>query len=463
MTTPTTNLDRRRRLARRLVLSLVLGVVATLALCLLFSFRSSAQERTQWRHILERPDRLGRARLDKSWGKTILEWAPLRADQITAFQNSGGSHVADLRVGNVWPPTWSAYWDEEQFRTADQLQETCTEIAIGWPLRAFRCSYATPRVRPPSPPPVIGGWLLPRALVARGMGGIVSEPRAVPFRPIWSGLVLNTLTFAAGAFAVLSLIAFRPRAMDTLTIAGHPRVFQRPSRVGILVSVALGICTSFATAVLLPMTLRRHTVTAHCTTQTYTFEARDIFWKQRTIRLSEEALVEINISTPRGFDAELARLDFSTDPARRKRGPRDEIDGGGPATFSSTETGWPFACLWGARWHSSGIQPMREALNLVEVPKSRWLGWAINRGLTPMPTRPIPLGWFLNTLIYSLAWLCLLMMLGAARRGRRHRRGQCVRCVYDRRGTPLDAPCPECGHVPRVTCRRHDAPALDEQ
>src|SRR5687767_10862151 len=99
MTTPMTNPSRRRRLARRLVLSLVFGFLGTLALCLLFSYRSSAQERTQWQHILVVPERLSSVRLDKSLGKTLLQWAPLREEHVATFQRSGGTSLGDLKVG----------------------------------------------------------------------------------------------------------------------------------------------------------------------------------------------------------------------------------------------------------------------------------------------------------------------------------------------------------------------------
>ncbi len=462
MTTPTTKPDHCRRLAKRLAFSVVLGFMSTLALCLLFSYRSSAQERTQWQHILVLPERLSSVRLDRSLGKTMLQWAPLRGDHVTAFQRSGGTGLGDLKVGNEAPPVWSAFWDDEQFRAADPSLDKRYEIAVGWPWRAFRCMYVTHRPRLPIPTPPIGGWFLPTAVVDRGPTDIVGEIRAVPFLPIWSGLLLNILTCAAGAFALLSLIALRPRAVNIPARPGRPRLLQRPSRAGVLVCAVLGICTSVATAVVLPMALRSRIVRARCTTQPYTYETRDLFWKHRTIHYLEGEH-KISASNAREFDAELARLEFSTDPSRHKRGPRDDFDAGGPAAFISTETGWPFTCLWGARWHTIGIQPMRETLNLVEVPKSRWQGWAINRELTSMPTRPLPLGWILNTLIFSLVWLGVLMILGGARRRRRHRRGLCPFCAYDRRATPPDSPCPECGRLAAVTLQRHTAPTATEQ
>jgi hypothetical protein len=50
--------------------------------------------------------------------------------------------------------------------------------------------------------------------------------------------------------------------------------------------------------------------------------------------------------------------------------------------------------------------------------------------------------WMLMALVGTPCWLALGR---AARTLRRRRRGQCVRCGYNRRGLATDSPCPECG------------------
>ena len=76
-----------------------------------------------------------------------------------------------------------------------------------------------------------------------------------------------------------------------------------------------------------------------------------------------------------------------------------------PATFISTRTGWPFACLWGASWQT-GDEPA-STVHLASVPRLQGLAGVLARGVDPMPTRPVWNGWALNTLIFSCAWWCI--------------------------------------------------------
>ena len=61
---------------------------------------------------------------------------------------------------------------------------------------------------------------------------------------------------------------------------------------------------------------------------------------------------------------------------------------------------------------------------------------------TTLPLRPIWTGFALNTILYAV----LLRLPFALRRLIRRRRGLCVKCAYDLRGTDHKA-CPECGHT----------------
>ncbi len=66
-----------------------------------------------------------------------------------------------------------------------------------------------------------------------------------------------------------------------------------------------------------------------------------------------------------------------------------------------------------------------------------------------LPLRPIWIGVAVNTVFYAaLLWLLLTASL-RTRRLIRKRRGECVRCGYDLRGT-TDIICSECGHEIRA-------------
>lgn len=63
-----------------------------------------------------------------------------------------------------------------------------------------------------------------------------------------------------------------------------------------------------------------------------------------------------------------------------------------------------------------------------------------------LPYQPLWTGLVMNTLIYSLAWVALLLGPAMLRRWLRRRRGLCERCGYDLRNV-AHARCPECGHT----------------
>lgn len=67
---------------------------------------------------------------------------------------------------------------------------------------------------------------------------------------------------------------------------------------------------------------------------------------------------------------------------------------------------------------------------------------------THLPIKPIWPGFIANSLIYS--WLFMLGQLEiiSLRKRRRRKRGLCIKCAYDLRGT-AHVVCPECGIVPK--------------
>ncbi len=81
---------------------------------------------------------------------------------------------------------------------------------------------------------------------------------------------------------------------------------------------------------------------------------------------------------------------------------------------------------------------------------SEWLverGWedtAIRYGDEVLPLAPIWPGFVINTLFYAaILWLLTLGPF-TARRLIRRKRGRCIKCGYDLRGTEHEV-CPECG------------------
>jgi hypothetical protein len=66
----------------------------------------------------------------------------------------------------------------------------------------------------------------------------------------------------------------------------------------------------------------------------------------------------------------------------------------------------------------------------------------------PIPLQLLWVGFAINTIFYGvLLWLAMLGLL-RARRVRRRKRGLCIKCGYDLRGTEHEV-CPECGATTR--------------
>ena len=103
--------------------------------------------------------------------------------------------------------------------------------------------------------------------------------------------------------------------------------------------------------------------------------------------------------------------------------------------------GWPARSLW-SHWYliDPGDSPPIEGSEGSINPLKPW------RGFVPraLPTRPIWPGFAINTIFYAaILWLLTLGPF-TARRIIRHKRGHCIKCGYDLRGTS-EGGCPECG------------------
>ena len=116
--------------------------------------------------------------------------------------------------------------------------------------------------------------------------------------------------------------------------------------------------------------------------------------------------------------------------------------------------GWPWLSLW-VSFHE--IRPSGTT-GTTKVAVERWTGLAVSSGaklLDPpkaLPLIPIWPGFAINTIFYAaILWLLTLGPF-TARRIIRRRRGHCIKCGYDLRGT-YDGGCPECGWRREATSR----------
>ncbi len=64
-----------------------------------------------------------------------------------------------------------------------------------------------------------------------------------------------------------------------------------------------------------------------------------------------------------------------------------------------------------------------------------------------LPLHPVWLGLVANACFYGVILWSVSVVPGVIKRARRLRRGACVRCGYDLRGSAPGAPCPECGNA----------------
>jgi hypothetical protein len=398
-----------------------MGVVATLALCVLFSFRSSAAQRAVSLNVLTSSGAPTVVGHDRSLGKSIVTWAPLRDAERAAFESTGTHGPAKIPAGTTAPPGWSSFWNAAEFAAAAASTGTPyahvrLDIAVGWPFRAFVCTTGpadTGRVRHGVPLAFMGA--------DRGVGHLLAEPRALPLRPVWAGLAGNVAFYSLASYALLICATVRARRVARLPL--RP---PTPARRRVTACALLGVTTAACTAILFPLTVRERSVTSASTTRPGAYLTRDIFWTRRSARLSPDELATLTPATARDFDRVLAALAYSNDPARHARQARPQavdtpdllgpaLPAPGPTMFTSTTTGWPFTCLWGASWQTGEEPAGRVAL--ADVPALAGVAGIINRGVAPIPTRFLWLGWGANSAVFSLAWWSSCALVRRSRAG----------------------------------------------
>ena len=110
-----------------------------------------------------------------------------------------------------------------------------------------------------------------------------------------------------------------------------------------------------------------------------------------------------------------------------------------------TEIGWPRRI--------AAIEASYELHELLSAPFARFVsaehnGWTIAG--QPMPKAILWRGFAVNTSVYTFGWCVLILLPGIIRRSIRRKRGRCINCGYDLRGTSGvnsggGGVCSECG------------------
>lgn len=114
--------------------------------------------------------------------------------------------------------------------------------------------------------------------------------------------------------------------------------------------------------------------------------------------------------------------------------------------------GWPAIAMWGGFEVNQSIENsvyvghLGAAKHAVLSPK--YLDGEFRSDWTRVyPLMPIWKGFIINTVFYATLWLIVFLAIvgpGILRRTLRHRRGNCIQCGYDLRGSRPDQ-CSECG------------------
>ncbi|MCZ6682091.1 MAG: hypothetical protein O7B26_02835 [Planctomycetota bacterium] len=109
--------------------------------------------------------------------------------------------------------------------------------------------------------------------------------------------------------------------------------------------------------------------------------------------------------------------------------------------------GWPFLAMWSGLSYENNFTPppiTRTIMHGLVVNPIAMSGPSPETTVRMLPLALIWSGFLADTAIHSLVWFTLLALVIIGRRRLRSRRGCCVICGYDLRGTP-HGKCPECG------------------
>lgn len=129
--------------------------------------------------------------------------------------------------------------------------------------------------------------------------------------------------------------------------------------------------------------------------------------------------------------------------------PSADIPAGPQHVRVADARGWPFLAMWSGLSYDEPIQLPTKTPTIMHglvVNPSAMSGPSPGTTVRMLPLALIWSGFLADIAFYSLVWFALLMLIVARRRVFRLRKGCCVICGYDLRGTP-HGKCPECGSV----------------
>jgi hypothetical protein len=340
-----------------------------------------------------------------------------------------------------WPLTECSF---NYSRGVQAVEKRC-----GWPWLALRGgAVATPNLKSGGVDIVDnrGCFARWRPDPLAGNGELV----VIPLMPLWSGFVLNMLTFALAWAVVLAVIrAVRPR-ITTLS--------PRAVKPVIITCVTLGIVSTLIATLCCALFVdenARPGGAGDVQAMSYKGPHYRIWWLaqaqepgasrwvSRWISGGEEIGPTGQPTTPQAEDhipgwAEFLRpragtdLDWTQVIADARGWPWRAFGGGFEATRADDRVTSPQSI---ARSHF-GIVVERRRDGDVDPYRTRFV-----------PLRPLWPGLLADILVFTLAWLAAFVLLlgpGTLRRSLRQHRGQCLSCGYDLRSIASQR-CPECG------------------
>ncbi len=294
-----------------------------------------------------------------------------------------------------------------------------------------------------------------------------SEPRVLPLRPIWSGLVLNTLAYAILAAALVSWIVSL-RRLRPFTRGACPRcrtpmlgdytstcptcswTFGTPRR-----SLSLGRAIKFAlTALAIGFVFNAVVSLVLCATVNVitgpannTSEQDGILWRVGDYPYFGSNCYEWRAS--RGGDRPYGTPAWLL-PSWITRPPPTKLD------LEGLEERQVYYLSTGLPWRSSWCEVSDTTLDTaqarvssgprggIELPMTYWRNNWYQLQAHVVPLRPLWDGLALNMSFYALIAACVVSFVAARRRLRRFRRGKCPCCGYEMHCDYSNA-CPECG------------------
>jgi hypothetical protein len=150
----------------------------------------------------------------RGFGKRELSWEAMDDRRAKSWEvgwaerNAPGRPPA-RRIAPSELPNWCAAWNPDWRRLEQETWAAAInsnfsfspplDIAIGWPLVSWSC-FTEPRLQPRKPKqdpgPVVHGGAIVETWGYHGVPGIENRVRALAWRPIWPGFVLNTIFYA---------------------------------------------------------------------------------------------------------------------------------------------------------------------------------------------------------------------------------------------------------------------------